>query len=64
MVSKRFQDLVAQLGDPSDVQREALLTARYRCKDCAKTFDALTGTPLAQLHCRDVWSWIVPGSCT
>ena len=28
---------------------------RYRCKDCAKTFNALTGTPLAQLHRRDVW---------
>jgi transposase-like protein len=26
---------------------------RCRCKDCAKTFNALTGTPLAQLHCRD-----------
>lgn len=28
---------------------------RYRCKDCAKTFNALTGTPLAQLHRRDAW---------
>ena len=97
MDSKGFQDLVAQLGDLSDVQREALLTAlkrrlplseaidlidtrfsvdpccghcgsknvggwssqaglkRYRCKDCEKTFNALTGTPLAQLHRRDVW---------
>lgn len=25
------------------------------CKDCAKTFNALTGTPLAQLHRRDAW---------
>ena len=28
---------------------------RYRCKDCAKTFNALTGTPLAQLHRRNAW---------
>jgi Transposase and inactivated derivatives len=28
---------------------------RYRCKDCSKTFNALTGTPLAQLHRRDAW---------
>ncbi len=30
---------------------------RYRCKDCRRTFNALTGTPLAaaQLHRRDVW---------
>lgn len=29
--------------------------ARYRCKDCGRTFNALTGTPLAQLHRRDAW---------
>jgi transposase-like protein len=28
---------------------------RYRCKECGKTFNALTGTPLAQLHRRDAW---------
>jgi transposase-like protein len=28
---------------------------RYRCKDCRVTFNALTGTPLAQLHKRDLW---------
>ena len=28
---------------------------RYRCKDFGKTFNALTGTPLAQLHRRDAW---------
>lgn len=28
---------------------------RYRCKECRRTFNALTGTPLAQLHRRDVW---------
>ena len=28
---------------------------RYQCKPCAVTFNALTGTPLAQLHKRELW---------
>jgi transposase-like protein len=28
---------------------------RYRCKMCKVTFNALTGTPLAQLHKRELW---------
>lgn len=28
---------------------------RYRCRNCKKTFNALTGTPLAQLHNRELW---------
>lgn len=28
---------------------------RYRCKACRVTFNALTGTPLAQLHNRELW---------
>ena len=28
---------------------------RYRCRDCSCTFNALTGTPLAQLRHRDRW---------
>jgi transposase-like protein len=28
---------------------------RYRCKPCKITFNALTGTPLAQLHKRELW---------
>jgi transposase-like protein len=28
---------------------------RYRCKTCLQTFNALTGTPLAQLHKRELW---------
>ncbi len=28
---------------------------RYKCKDCGRTFNALTGTPMAQLHRRDAW---------
>ena len=28
---------------------------RFRCRPCRKTFTALTGTPLAGLHKRDVW---------
>ena len=28
---------------------------RYRCKPCKVTFNCLTGTPLAQLHKRELW---------
>lgn len=28
---------------------------RYRCKPCKVTFNALTGTPLAHLHKRELW---------
>ncbi len=28
---------------------------RYRCNKCERTFNALTGTPLAQLHRRECW---------
>ena len=28
---------------------------RYQCKACVVTFNALTGTPLAQLHKRELW---------
>lgn len=28
---------------------------RYRCRVCGKTFNALTGTPLARLHLRGKW---------
>jgi len=28
---------------------------RYRCRSCGKTFNGLTGTPLARLHHRDRW---------
>ena len=29
---------------------------RYRCKDCKISFNCLTGTPLAQLHKRELWA--------
>ena len=29
---------------------------RYRCKQCGVTFNALSGTPLAQLHKRELWA--------
>jgi transposase-like protein len=29
---------------------------RYRCKQCGVTFNALTGTPLARLHKRELWA--------
>lgn len=28
---------------------------RYKCKDCSKRFNALTGTPLARLRNRELW---------
>lgn len=28
---------------------------RYRCRDCLRTFNALTGTPLARLRHKSVW---------
>ena len=28
---------------------------RYKCRDCGKTFNALTGTPLARLRYRERW---------
>ena len=28
---------------------------RFKCRQCAHTFNALTGTPLARLHLRDKW---------
>ncbi len=28
---------------------------RYRCKECHKTFNVLTGTPLARLRYKEVW---------
>ena len=28
---------------------------RYKCRDCKRTFNALTGTPLAHLQRRDAW---------
>jgi transposase-like protein len=28
---------------------------RYNCSGCRRTDNALTGTPLAQLHRRDAW---------
>ena len=28
---------------------------RFRCRDCGRTFTALTGTPLSGLHKRHVW---------
>ena len=31
---------------------------RYKCKECRRTFNALTGTPLEQLHRREVKSYL------
>ena len=29
---------------------------RYRCKNCSRTFNALTGTPLAKLRKKELWT--------
>ena len=97
MKAQDFRALVEQLGDLSQVQREALVEAlsakgsggevvalietrfvaapacghcgevnfkpwgsasdlkRYMCKSCGRTFNALTGTPLAGLRLREKW---------
>ena len=38
---------VQRWGRESEIQR-------YRCCDCHRTFNALTGSPLAGLKCREV----------
>jgi len=35
-------------GHANDLQR-------YRCRDCGRTFNDLTGTPLARLRCKGKW---------
>lgn len=97
MKAQDFRTLVEQLGDLTQVQREALVEAlsakgsgdeviglietrfaaapacghcgsaefklwgsasglkRYHCGVCGRTFNALTGTPLAGLRSRDKW---------
>jgi len=97
MKAQDFRELVEQLGDLSEVQREVLVEAlsaegsgeeviamietrfaaapvcghcgeadfrpwgrasdlkRYKCNACGRTFNALTGTPLAGLRLREKW---------
>ncbi len=43
-------------GTPGAVARGyARGLRRYRCKNCGKTFGALTGTPLSGLHHKERW---------
>ncbi|MGB8734619.1 MAG: IS1595 family transposase [Rhodomicrobium sp.] len=97
MDNLQFQQLIADLGELTEVQRQAIAAVlsghgdlaevtsliearfasqaicpqcqsknvgswgrscglkRYRCRDCRKSFNALTGTPLARLHKRRAW---------
>jgi transposase-like protein len=56
------QRRVARLGcphcDANDVRRwgQASGLPRYRCCDCRRTFNALTGTSLARLRHKDRWA--------
>jgi transposase-like protein len=55
------QGRLASFGCPhcggDDIRRWGRASAkpRYRCVSCQKTFNPLTGTPLAGLHYRDRW---------
>ena len=41
-------------GTPGAISRgKARGLRRYRCKECRKTFNAATGTPLSGLHRKD-----------
>ncbi len=60
MKSQDYRAFVEQLGDLTVTQRDGLLAALKSEGSaaqviCGRTFNALTGTPLAQLHCRTKW---------
>ena len=49
-------------GTPGAISRgKARGLRRYRCKECRKTFNAATGTPLSGLHRKD--KWLAFGAC-
>jgi transposase-like protein len=61
-LSAAAQSRVARLGcphcDANEVRRwgQASGLPRYRCCDCRRTFNALTGTALARLRHKDRWA--------
>ena len=61
LLSQIGQDRLASFGCPhcggDDIRRwgKASGKPRYRCVRCRKTFNPLTGTPLAGLHYPDRW---------
>ena len=49
-------------GTPGAISRgKARGLRRYQCKECRKTFNAATGTPLSGLHRKD--RWLSFGAC-
>ena len=49
-------------GTPGAISRgKARGLRRYQCKECRKTFNAATGTPLSGLHHKD--KWLSFGAC-
>src|SRR5271165_3317607 len=62
LLAKIGQDRIANFGCPhcgaDGVQRwgNASGKPRYRCKTCRKTFNPVTGTPLAGLHHPERWA--------
>lgn len=58
MVEERQQALrICPHCDSMQVVRNGLVRGlqRYKCRGCGKTFNALTGTPLARLRYRERW---------
>jgi len=61
-VSEAARQRVAGAGCPhcasQNLQRWGHVSGlpRYRCKDCRRSFNALTGTPLARLRKKDRWA--------
>ena len=61
LMAKVGRDRIARFGcphcDADEVQPwgSAGGKPRYRCKNCRKTFNPLTGTPLSGLHYRERW---------
>lgn len=52
----RDERLCPHCGTPGAVKRgSANGLRRYRCKSCRKSFNALTGTPLARLRLKERW---------
>jgi transposase-like protein len=49
---KQFMEQAARLSRRQRGDRHAHGLQRYRCVDCARSFNALTGTPLARLRHR------------
>lgn len=57
IVESRIAEMSCPRCDSHDVVRHGHANGlqRYRCRTCGRTFNALTGTPLARLRQREKW---------